>query len=39
MLKWADKEKLSNKEGSRVDTWISMGKRKRIEIMGRGFWG
>lgn len=33
MLQSTDPRRLSNKEGSRVDTWISLG-RGRIEFIG-----
>lgn len=34
MLQSTDPQKLSNKEGAREETWISLGRGNRIDIAG-----
>ena len=34
MLQATDPEKLSNKDNSRANTWISLGRKARIDFVG-----
>jgi hypothetical protein len=38
LLLSTDLERLSNKESTRWDAWIYLGRRNRIDIVGGGWW-